>query len=79
MPYAGASNVKQVWLETGGKSLCLVFPDADLDAAARQRRWRTDVRSASWLSISSRPAGCFVRASHKGPVGRPFIPDRDRS
>jgi len=33
--YAGASNMKQVWLECGGKSANLVFPDAaDLDAAA---------------------------------------------
>lgn len=32
--YAGESNMKQVWLETGGKSPNLVFPDADLDAAA---------------------------------------------
>ena len=32
--YAGASNMKQVWLETGGKSPNLIFPDADLDRAA---------------------------------------------
>ena len=33
--YAGQSNMKQVWLETGGKSPNLVFSDcADLDAAA---------------------------------------------
>jgi 4-(gamma-glutamylamino)butanal dehydrogenase len=32
--YAGDSNMKQVWLETGGKSPNLIFPDADLDAAA---------------------------------------------
>ena len=33
--YAGQSNMKQVWLETGGKSPNLVFADADdLDAAA---------------------------------------------
>ncbi|MCW0002345.1 aldehyde dehydrogenase [Pararhizobium sp. YC-54] len=35
MQYAGQSNMKQVWLETGGKSPNLVFDDcADLDAAA---------------------------------------------
>lgn len=35
--YAGASNLKQVWLECGGKSPVLVFPDcADLDEAADQ-------------------------------------------
>ncbi len=32
--YAGESNMKQVWLETGGKSPNLVFADADLDRAA---------------------------------------------
>lgn len=34
MRYAGESNMKQVWLETGGKSPNMIFPDADLDAAA---------------------------------------------
>ncbi len=35
MQYAGQSNMKQVWLETGGKSPNLIFDDcADLDAAA---------------------------------------------
>lgn len=32
--YAGESNMKQVWLETGGKSPNIIFPDADLDKAA---------------------------------------------
>ncbi len=35
MQYSGQSNMKQVWLETGGKSPNLVFADcADLDVAA---------------------------------------------
>lgn len=35
LQYAGQSNMKQVWLETGGKSPNLVFADCrDLDAAA---------------------------------------------
>lgn len=35
LSYAGESNMKQVWLECGGKSANLVFADtADLDAAA---------------------------------------------
>lgn len=35
LQYAGQSNMKQVWLETGGKSPNLVFDDCtDLDAAA---------------------------------------------
>ncbi|MEP3440995.1 MAG: aldehyde dehydrogenase [Sulfitobacter sp.] len=32
--YAGESNMKQVWLETGGKSPNLIFADADLEKAA---------------------------------------------
>jgi 4-(gamma-glutamylamino)butanal dehydrogenase len=37
LQYAGRSNLKQVWLECGGKSPHLVFADADdLAAAARQ-------------------------------------------
>lgn len=32
--YAGESNMKPVWLETGGKSPNIIFPDADLAAAA---------------------------------------------
>lgn len=35
LEYAGQSNMKQVWLETGGKSPNLIFADcSDLDAAA---------------------------------------------
>lgn len=34
MGYSGESNLKQVWLELGGKSPNLVFADADLDKAA---------------------------------------------
>lgn len=34
MRYAGESNMKQVWLETGGKSPNIIFPDANLDVAA---------------------------------------------
>ena len=32
--YAGESNMKQVWLETGGKSPNIIFPDANLENAA---------------------------------------------
>ncbi|XKE44553.1 aldehyde dehydrogenase [Halomonas organivorans] len=35
LEYASRSNMKQVWLECGGKSPNLVFADSDLDAAAR--------------------------------------------
>lgn len=34
LEFSGQSNMKQVWLETGGKSPNLVFADADLDEAA---------------------------------------------
>ncbi|PXX96638.1 aldehyde dehydrogenase [Halomonas sp. LBP4] len=34
LEYAAASNMKQVWLECGGKSPNLIFADCDLDAAA---------------------------------------------
>jgi gamma-glutamyl-gamma-aminobutyraldehyde dehydrogenase len=37
LKYAGESNMKQVWLECGGKSPVIVFPDCgDLEAAADQ-------------------------------------------
>ena len=36
LEYSGRSNMKQVWLECGGKSANLIFPDcADLETAAR--------------------------------------------
>jgi 4-(gamma-glutamylamino)butanal dehydrogenase len=34
LEYAGQSNLKQVWLECGGKSAHVVFADADLELAA---------------------------------------------
>ncbi|MFC3283023.1 aldehyde dehydrogenase [Litchfieldella rifensis] len=34
LEYASSSNMKQVWLECGGKSPNLIFADCDLDAAA---------------------------------------------
>ncbi|MFE7242074.1 aldehyde dehydrogenase [Streptomyces sp. NPDC057580] len=39
LAYAAESNMKQVWLEAGGKSPNLVFADADLDAAAERAAW----------------------------------------
>ena len=39
MGYAGASNMKRVALECGGKSPHVVMPDADLDAAASGIAW----------------------------------------
>ena len=37
LAFAGESNMKQVWLECGGKSPNLVFADADLDVAVEGR------------------------------------------
>ena len=39
LTYAGASNMKRVVLECGGKSPHVVMPDADLDAAAAAIAW----------------------------------------
>ena len=39
LQYAGQSNMKRVALECGGKSPHVVFPDADLDAAATGIAW----------------------------------------
>ncbi|REC94992.1 aldehyde dehydrogenase [Kushneria indalinina] len=35
LEYSSASNMKQVWLECGGKSPNLIFGDCDIDAAAK--------------------------------------------
>ena len=52
--YAGESNMKQVWLETGGKSPCLVFPDADLEAAADKAAWGIFFNQGQVCSANSR-------------------------
>ncbi|MBS1103211.1 aldehyde dehydrogenase [Gluconobacter sp. Dm-62] len=52
--YAGDSNMKPVWLETGGKSPCLVFPDADLDAAAEKAAWGIFFNQGQVCSANSR-------------------------
>jgi aldehyde dehydrogenase (NAD+) len=36
---ASVSNLKRLSLELGGKSPCIVFPDADLDAAVKAALW----------------------------------------
>ena len=52
--YAGESNMKQVWPETGGKSPCLVFPDADLEAAADKAAWGIFFNQGQVCSANSR-------------------------
>ncbi|MCA0938509.1 aldehyde dehydrogenase [Salipiger pacificus] len=52
--YAGESNMKQVWLETGGKSPNLIFPDADLDAAADRAAFGIFFNQGEVCSANSR-------------------------
>lgn len=52
--YAGESNMKQVWLETGGKSPNLIFPDADLDAAADKAAFGIFFNQGEVCSANSR-------------------------
>lgn len=54
MTYAGASNMKQVWLETGGKSPNIVFADADLDQAAQMAAFGILFNSGEVCSANSR-------------------------
>ncbi|MFK0206345.1 aldehyde dehydrogenase [Agrobacterium sp. NPDC090283] len=55
LQYAGQSNMKQVWLETGGKSPNLVFDDcADLDAAADMAAFGIFYNQGELCSANSR-------------------------
>ena len=54
MTYAGESNMKQVWLETGGKSPNLVFADADLEQAAQMAAFGILFNSGEVCSANSR-------------------------
>lgn len=60
--YAGQSNMKQVWLETGGKSPNLIFADADLDAAADMAAFGIFFNQGEVCSANSR---LLVHASIK--------------
>ncbi len=53
--YAGESNAKPVWLELGGKSPNIVFPDApDLDQAAATAAWAISFNSGQMCTAASR-------------------------
>ena len=53
--YAGESNAKPVWLELGGKSPNIVFPDApDLDKAAATAAWAISFNSGQMCTAASR-------------------------
>jgi gamma-glutamyl-gamma-aminobutyraldehyde dehydrogenase len=54
MRYAGESNMKPVWLETGGKSPNIIFPDADLDAAADKAAFGIFFNQGEVCSANSR-------------------------
>lgn len=52
---AGGSNLKPVWLELGGKSANIVFPDApDLDEAIRMAAWAIAFNSGQMCTAGSR-------------------------
>lgn len=52
--YAGESNMKSVWLETGGKSPNIIFPDADLDAAGEMAAFGIFFNQGEVCSANSR-------------------------
>jgi gamma-glutamyl-gamma-aminobutyraldehyde dehydrogenase len=53
--YSADSNLKRVWLELGGKSPNIVFPDAyDLDAAADMAAWGIFFNSGEMCTAASR-------------------------
>ena len=55
LTYAGESNAKPVWLELGGKSPNIVFPDApDLDQAAATAAWAISFNSGQMCTAASR-------------------------
>jgi gamma-glutamyl-gamma-aminobutyraldehyde dehydrogenase len=62
LEYAGQSNMKQVWLECGGKSPNLVFADADLQAAAAKACFGIFYNQGEVCSANSR---LLVEASVK--------------
>ncbi|CCB67169.1 MULTISPECIES: aldehyde dehydrogenase [unclassified Hyphomicrobium] len=66
LEYAGQSNMKQVWLETGGKSPNLVFADcSDLDAAADMAAFGIFFNQGEVCSANSR---LLVERSIRGPL-----------
>ncbi|MGW7536963.1 aldehyde dehydrogenase [Amycolatopsis sp. NPDC054798] len=64
--YAGESNLKQVWLECGGKSPAVVFADADLDAAA-------DLVAFGFCANSGQVCSAVTRLLVEAPVADEFL------
>ncbi|MGB0944797.1 MAG: aldehyde dehydrogenase [Marinomonas sp.] len=54
MGYSAASNLKQVWPETGGKSPNLIFADCDLDAAVEHAAFGIFFNQGEVCSANSR-------------------------
>ena len=55
LTYAGESNAKPVWLELGGKSPNIIFPDApDLATAANTAAWAITFNSGQMCTAGSR-------------------------
>ncbi|GAB3199105.1 aldehyde dehydrogenase [Nocardioides hungaricus] len=52
--YSSQSNAKPVWLELGGKSPNIVFPDADLETAAETAGWAIAFNSGQMCTAGSR-------------------------
>lgn len=52
--YASQSNAKPVWLELGGKSPNIIFPDADLTKAAETAGWAISFNSGQMCTAGSR-------------------------
>jgi len=84
---ASASNLKKISLELGGKSPHIVFPDADLDAAAAAVASGIFFNQGQTCTAGSRlyaHASCFDRvvsaitaAASKLKVGNGLLPDSD--
>ncbi len=84
MGYSAESNMKQVWLETGGKSPNLVFADADLDQAAQMAAFGILFNSGEVCSANSRLlvhrsvqeefTAKVIEAAQAWPMGDPLDP-----
>ena len=66
--YASDSNMKQVWLETGGKSPNIIFADADLEAATKMAAFGIFFNQGEVCSANSRLL--VQRAAHDEMVER---------
>lgn len=84
--YAADSNLKRVYLELGGKSPNIIFPDApDLDAAAETAAWAIYFNSGEMCTagsrlvvhqdVADRVVERIVAASHRWRPADPLLPD----